>query len=97
MIDNDIAGKDSILEKNQLNFTYPKKIQEIASKGISNILDCSEPTITMTYDTNFDRNPDYSSIYIFSYMSIHCISGLYFGYQMSIFNNLGKPILREVF
>lgn len=53
--------------------------------------------ITMTYNATFVKNPDYRPCFIYSYLLVHCISGFYFGYQMTILNNLGKPILHDVF
>lgn len=48
-------------------------------------------------DTNdaSDINPNYSCFKVNWFLFLHCLSGFYFGYQYTILNNLGKPILQH--
>ena len=40
-------------------------------------------------------NPNYKLWKIICFMIIHCLGAFYFGFQMTILNNLGKPILKS--
>ena len=40
-----------------------------------------------------EKNKGYSAMYASMFLIIHCMSGFFFGYQLSVLNNLGKPIL----
>ena len=40
-------------------------------------------------------NPDYSAFMFYFYMLLYCIPGFYYGSQLSIMTNLGKPIIRR--
>ena len=42
-----------------------------------------------------DENQYYSFFKVNWFLVIHCISGYYFGYQMTILNNLGEPVLKS--
>ena len=42
-----------------------------------------------------DENQYYSFFKVNQFQIVHCLSGFYFGYQYTILNNLGKPILKS--
>ena len=52
---------------------------------------------TLKYKSKLDYNVHYSPTYIYIYLIMHCLAGFYFGFQMTIFNNLGRPLLQNAY
>jgi hypothetical protein len=49
----------------------------------------------LKFETYDEKNPSYNPVYAWGYPIIHTIGTIYFGYAMSVMNNLAKPVLQH--
>ena len=67
--------------------------QENIGFGFTVENDLKIPLVSQTKTLNLD----YSVFMFYSYMFLYCIPGFYYGCQLSIMTNLGKPIIKNSF
>jgi predicted MFS family arabinose efflux permease len=80
----DISDPDSNPPENLKNFN-PDNIPE-------------EPTIDIDSDATdqiFIPNPNFSPFKFYFFIFIHCVSGVFYGFQLSALSCLGKPIIHS--
>ena len=69
----------------------------LSDHGESKIIIAENLSLTISYKSKLDYNVHYSPTYIYIYLIMHCLAGFYFGFQMTIFNNLGRPLLQNAY